>query len=251
MLYCAYMNTLFLILFSTFLISLISLIGAAVLAFNKKTIKNIVFYLVALSAGALIGAAFFHLLPEAIQEYPCDYIFTYALAGFLIFFFIEKILHWQHCHKTECKVHTFAYMNLFGEIVHNFIDGLIIATGFLVSIPLGITTSIAVALHEIPQEIGDFGVLVYGGFTKWRAIFLNFLAALTAIGGGIAGYFFFGKTDVAIAFLLPFAAGGFIYIAASDLFPELRKETEVKKSFFSFLIVILGIFIIYSLKFIH
>ncbi len=245
------MNTLSLILISTTFVSLISLIGVIVLAFNKKTMNNIVFYLVALSAGALIGAAFLHLLPEAIQEYPCENIFAYTLAGFILFFFIEKILHWHHCHKIDCKIHTFAYMNLLGEIVHNFIDGLIIATGFLVSIPLGITTTIAVALHEIPQEIGDFGVLVYGGFSKWRAIFLNFLAALTAISGGLVGYFFFGKTESYISFLLPFAAGGFIYIAASDLFPELRKENDTKKSFFSFIIVLLGILIIYLLKFIH
>lgn len=213
--------------------------------------ENIVFYLVALSAGALIAAAFLHLLPEAISEYHSQYTFPYALAGFTIFFFIEKILHWHHCHKTDCKVHTFVYMNLLGEIVHNFIDGLIIAAGFIVSIPLGITTTLAVILHEIPQEIGDFGVLVYGGFTKWRAVLLNFIVALTAISGGLVGYFFFGKTETAITFLLPFAAGGFIYIAASDLFPELRKETNTKKSFFSFIIVLLGILIIYSLKLIH
>jgi zinc and cadmium transporter len=141
-------------------------------------------------------------------------------------------------------------MNLFGDSVHNFIDGIIIAASFVVSIPLGITTVIAIALHEIPQEIGDFGVLIYAGFEKKKALLLNFIVAMIAVLGGIFGYYLSTYAQNSIEVLLPFAAGGFIYIAASDLLPELRKETNFKKSIFSFLMFIIGILIMYGVKFI-
>jgi zinc and cadmium transporter len=139
-------------------------------------------------------------------------------------------------------------MNLFGDAVHNFIDGLIIAASFVINIPLGIATSLAVALHEIPQEIGDFGVLVYGGFKKTKALFWNFLSALTAIFGGLFGYYLSSWITGTTAFLLPFAAGGFIYIAASDLIPEIKKETDIKKSLMAFGMFIVGIAIMFAVK---
>jgi len=237
------METLWLIILSTSLVSLIAFIGILTLAFKEKLLEKILLGLVSLSAGALIGGAFLHLIPEAVEL--SENIFIYVLVGFVLFFLIEKILHWRHCHKGHCEVHTFAYMNLVGDAVHNFIDGLIIAAGYLVDLRLGIITTIAVALHEIPQEMGDFGVLIYGGFKKVNALFLNFLTALTAILGGIIGYFFLG-TEASLTFLLPFAAGGFIYIAASDLIPELRKE---KKVVANFLIFVLGIVMMYGIKF--
>ena len=242
------MNTLVWILISTILISLIAFVGILTLLLKKKLFEKILMALVALSAGALMGGAFLHLIPEAVEQFETYNICFYVLVGFVLFFLIEKVLHWRHCHKGECEVHTFAYMNLFGESVHNFVDGLIIAASFVVDIKLGIVTTLAVALHEIPQELGDFGVLVYGGFKKAKALLLNFLVALTAIFGGIFGYFLSGYVQSSVMFLLPFAAGGFIYIAASDLVPEIRKETDLKKSSLVFGIFIVGILIMYSVK---
>jgi zinc and cadmium transporter len=190
------------------------------------------------------------LLPESVKISEGLDTFLFILFGFILFFLIEKVLHWRHCHKGECQIHTFTYMNLIGDSIHNFIDGLIIATSFVISHPLGMTTTLAIALHEIPQEIGDFGVLIYGGFEKRKALILNFLTALTAILGGVIGFFITTMVENVKLFILPFAAGGFIYIAATDLIPEIRKETSLKKSMVYFGIFILGIFIMYVVTFI-
>jgi zinc and cadmium transporter len=235
---------------STFIISLISFIGIFTLALKDKLLDKIVLLLVSLSAGALMGGAFLHLLPESIELSEGLDVFLFVLVGFALFFLIEKVLHWRHCHKGECQVHTFTYMNLIGDSIHNFIDGLIMATSFVISIPLGMTTTMAIALHEIPQEIGDFGVLIYGGFTKKKALILNFLTALTAVLGGLIGFFISNMVENVKLFILPFAAGGFLYIAASDLIPEIRKETSLKKSMIYFGIFILGIFIMCAVTFI-
>jgi zinc and cadmium transporter len=244
------MSTLFWILASTFVISVIAFIGILAFLIKEKLLEKILLILVSLSAGVLMAGAFLHLIPEAIERFATSDIFIYILVGFILFFFIEKILHWRHCHMERCEVHTFAYMNLFGDGAHNFIDGLIIAASFVADFNLGIVTTLAVALHEIPQELGDFGVLVYGGFGKIKALLLNFGTAVTAIIGGIVGFFLTSYTNFAIMFLIPFAAGGFIYIAASDLIPEIKKETNLKKSLVNFLIFIGGILIIYCIRFI-
>ena len=139
-------------------------------------------------------------------------------------------------------------MNLIGDSIHNFIDGLIISAGFVASIPLGFTTVIAIAAHEIPQEIGDFGVLIYGGFKKKKAIVLNFAVALTIVAGGIVGYFISKNVEQGVVFLLPFAAGGFIYIAATDLVPEIKKELDIKKSMATMLVFICGVLIMWLIK---
>jgi len=243
------MNTLLYILISTFVISLASLVGVLTLSLNAKRLENILLYFVSLSAGALIGGAFLHLIPESVERNSGVNIFILVLFGFTAFYFIEKLLHWRHCHKNKCEVHTFTKMNLIGDGIHNFIDGLIIAASFVADIRLGIITSLAVALHEIPQELGDFGVLVYGGYTKSKALLFNFITALTAVFGGLVGYFLSSYSDSALNFLLPFAAGGFIYIAASDLIPEMRKETGLKKSLINLLIFVVGILILYLVKF--
>ncbi len=219
---------------------MIAFIGVVTLSLKDKYLKNILMFLVSLSAGVLMGGAFLHLIPEAVEM--GEGIFSYVLLGFITFFFVEKILHWRHCHNGRCTVHSFAYMNIIGDGVHNFIDGLIIAASFVADINLGIATTLAVALHEIPQELGDFGVLVHGGFSKARALLLNFASAVTAVAGGVIGYFISGQISFTI-FLLPFAAGGFIYIAASDLIPEIRKETEIRKFLPVFSVFILGLLI--------
>lgn len=242
------METLLWILISTFFISLFAFIGIFTLALKQKFLNKIVLFLVSLSAGVLMGGAFLHLLPEAVELKEGLDVSIFLLIGFILFFLIEKILHWRHCHKGDCHVHTFTYMNLIGDSIHNFLDGLIMATSFVVSIPLGLTTTLAIALHEIPQEIGDFGVLIYGGIEKRKAIILNFLIALTAVLGGLVGYFLSHLIDDIKLFILPFAAGGFLYIAATDLIPEIRKETSLKKSMISFGVFLAGIIIMFVMK---
>lgn len=241
------MNTLVLILASNILISLIAFIGLITLYIKEQLFQKIMVVLVALSAGALMGGAFLHLIPEAIEGFETEPVFLSVLIGFAFFFLVEKVLHWHHCHEGECPVHTFAQMSLLGEAVHNFLDGLTIAAGFIASPSLGLATVLAVALHEIPQEIGDFGVLVYGGFGKSKALALNFAVALTAVLGGLLGFFLIGSVNL-VPFLLSFAAGGFIYVSSSDLIPEIKKETDLKKSIINFSVFILGLVLMYFLK---
>ncbi|OGF99970.1 hypothetical protein A2Y99_01440 [Candidatus Gottesmanbacteria bacterium RBG_13_37_7] len=240
--------TLIYILASTLIISFGALVGIFTLSLRQDTLSNILLSLVSLSAGALMGGAFIHLLPEAQEKTKDGNMFLIVLISFVLFFFIEKLLHWRHCHKGKCDVHTFGYMNLIGDSLHNFIDGLIIAATFLTDINLGVSTAFAVALHEIPQEIGDFGVLLYAGFGKRKALIANFLVALTTILGGIFGYFLSFQMKSFISYLLPFAAGGFIYIAASDLMPEIRKEESLKKSLISFGVFLIGVIIMFLVK---
>jgi zinc and cadmium transporter len=240
------METLIWIILATLIVSVISLIGIFTLSLKDKYLQKILLLLVSLSAGALMGGAFFHLIPEALEKSPATTVLGSVLAGFVLFLIIEKVLHWRHCHKDHCPIHTFAYMNLFGDAVHNFIDGLIIAASFLIDIKLGITTTFAVALHEIPQEIGDFGVLRHAGFSKLKALAYNLLTALTAVLGGILGYFLQSSTELVTLFLLPFAAGGFLYISASDLIPEIRKELNAKKSLLNLVVFLVGILIMYG-----
>lgn len=239
------MTTFLWILVSTFFISLFALVGIFTLALKEKLLERILLFLVSLSTGVLMGGAFLHLLPEAVEKFENGNIFIWVLLSFVIFFLIEKLLHWRHCHKGHCDVHTFGTINLLGDSIHNFIDGLIIAAAFSTNTSLGLITVLAVALHEIPQEIGDFGVLIYAGIKKQRALILNFLVATTVILGGILGFYLAKIFEPSIKFLLPFAAGGFIYISASDLLPEIRKETSLAKSLISFGIFLAGIILMY------
>jgi zinc and cadmium transporter len=232
----------------TFAIALIAFIGIFTLLLKEKLLNKILLILVSLSAGALMGGAFLHLIPEAVEKSQGTDIFLFVLVGFILFFVIEKVLHWRHCHKGKCDVHTFHYMNLVGDTIHNFIDGLILAASFVTSVELGLTTTIAIAAHEIPQEIGDFGVLIYGGFKKKKAIILNFIVALSIVIGGLIGYFISKSVGSAVTFLLPFAAGGFIYIAATDLIPEIKKELDFKKYMATLIVFIIGILIMWFVK---
>lgn len=233
---------------TTFTIALIAFVGVFALVMKEQLLNKILIILVSLSAGVLMGGAFIHLLPEAVEKAEGTDIFIVVLVGFVLFFIMEKVLHWRHCHNGKCNVHTFHFMNLIGDSIHNFIDGLIIAASFIVSTPLGITTTIAIAAHEIPQEIGDFAVLVYGGFDRKRAVILNFTVALTVVIGGIVGYFISKSIENTVLFLLPFAAGGFIYIAATDLIPEIKKEIDIRKSMLTMGVFIFGMLIMWLTK---
>lgn len=244
------MSVLAYILITSLLISSGSLVGILLLAARKKLTEKVLLCLISLSAGTLMGGAFLHLMPEALEQMSASRLFSLILASFILFFLIEKILHWRHCHKDVCEVHTFGYLNLIGDSVHNFIDGLIIAATFLIDIRLGLATTLAIAFHEIPQEIGDFGVLLYAGFKKSKALILNFLVALTIVAGAIVGYFLSFSLENLTIYLLPLAAGGFLYIATSDLIPEIRKEQNLRKSLLSFAYFLIGILIMYLAKFI-
>lgn len=241
--------TLLYIILATSTISLLSLVGVLVLTIKKHALDNMLVALVGLSTGTLLGGAFFHLLPEASENLDVDTMYLLVVLSFMLFFMVERVFHWRHCHEGVCEEHAFGYLNLVGDAIHNFIDGIIIAGAFIVSIPLGITTSLALAFHEIPQEISDFGVLLYSGISRKKALFYNFLVAATAVIGGIVGYLMSENAQNLVNYMLPIAAGGFIYIATSDLIPELRKETDKKRSTTAVLLFIAGLILMYSLKF--
>ena len=233
-------------LLATLIISLLSLIGMVTLSLSNKILGKIVILLLSLSAGTLLGGAFFHLLPEAIHELGADLALQVSLGSFLLFFLVEKILHWRHCHKPGCKIHSFGFMNLIGDAIHNFIDGLVIAGAFAIDLRLGLITTLSIGLHELPQEIGDFGVLIHAGFSKARALFFNFMSASTVILGAVVGYYLSHAVAPVSALLLALAAGGFLYIAASDLLPELRQEKSLRKVMASFFVLLVGISLMYS-----
>ncbi len=239
---------------SVILISLISFIGVFALLIKIKKLNKILLYLISFAAGALLGDVFIHLIPELIEKDNFNLSTSlYILSGIGIFFVLEKFIHWQHCHRdiTEKNhVHPFAYTNLIGDALHNLIDGIIIAGSYISSTTLGIATTIAVLLHEIPQEIGDFGILLHGGFSKTKALFINFLTAITAIAGALMTFLLVNVVDKTELILIPITIGGFIYIAGSDLIPELHKETNLKKSFMQFISLILGVLIMFALLFI-
>ena len=238
---------------SAFIVSLAALVGIFSFGVKVQKLRKILIYLVSFSAGALLGDAFIHLLPEAVEEFGefTPLLSLSVLFGLLVFFILEKIVCWQHCHMpiTKEHVHPFAYMNLFGDALHNFIDGLIVAGSYLINIPAGIATTIAVIVHEIPQEIGDFGVLLHGGYSKGKALLLNLGTALIAVLGVVVALLLGSIGGVEIV-LTGIAAGGFIYIAGSDLIPELHKEVAINKSLIQLLAFILGILVMVALIFI-
>ncbi len=234
------MNDLVVILASVMSISLIAFIGVLFVGLNEKILKRLLMAMVSFASGTLLGGALIHLLPEAVEMDHTITPFHYAILGVVVFFAMEKFLYWRHCHEGECPVHMFVYLNLFGDGLHNFIDGMIIAATYLISLDLGFATTLAVGFHEIPQEIGDFGVLIYGGFSKRKALAYNFVSAVTAILGALATYFL-AYLQTIENLLVPFAAGGFIYIAAADLIPELHKRFRVRDSVVQLVAIMLGI----------
>ena len=239
-------------LVSVFLVSLVSLVGVFFLALRKEKLQNIQLLLVGLATGGLLGGAFFHLLPESFEsfDHPEEASLILAL-GFMLFFILERFLHWHHNHTTGLSENTgikpFGTINLVADMFHNFLDGLLIAAAFSYSTSIGIATTITVLLHELPQEIGDFGVLIHAGYSRKKALLFNFLSACTAFIGAIL-ILSTGKSAEGIStWILPLAAGGFIYLAAADLIPELHAEKKVKRSIQQFIALLLGMFFLYLL----
>ena len=234
------------IILATFINGLVALLGVFTLGLKKESLEKVILGLVAFSAGALLSGGLFHLASKSLQNLTSNMTFGILIGGFTLFFVMEKFLHWHHCHEQEddCP-HPFTYLILIGDGLHNFIDGLVIAASFLVNASFGAITTILIIGHEIPQELGDFGVLLHGGMKKKKALFYNFISQLTAVVGGIIGFFIGSQFT---QYLIPLAAGGFVYIAASDLIPEIRKENKIKDIVISFLLFFVGIGFMLALK---
>ncbi len=242
-------NQVFLAILSVIAISLVSLVGILTLLIRKQKIHDAVMYIVAFSAGAMLGDVFIHLLPELAEEAGFSTIISlYILVGIVATFILEKAIHWHHGHTHDKKKlpHPVTMITLVGDGAHNFIDGVAVAASYLVSVELGIATTIAVVLHEIPQEIGNFAVLVHGGFGIRKALFFNFLSALTAIAGAVVTLSISATAGV-VTFLTAATAGNFIYIAAVDLIPEIHKESGTRQSFLQIMTFIAGIAVMYAL----
>jgi zinc and cadmium transporter len=241
------MNSLLLAILASIVISLISMIGVVLFKVRKKLLKEELISLVGLATGALLGDAVLHLIPEAFDSGKEASLGLWIIGGMLIFFCLEKFLKWRHCHNIDChQEKQLAWMSLATDSIHNFIDGLIIGGSFLSSIPLGISTSLAIVLHEIPQEIGDLAILIHGGFSIKKASLMNLMTAFFNLAGVLV-IWTIGR-DFDRSYLLALTAGGFIYLAASDLIPELhRHESRLKQSLWQLITVILGVVIMYLL----
>jgi zinc and cadmium transporter len=245
------MSTFWIVILSSVVMSLLALVGLFTLILKEKTLKKIILPLVAFSAGALLGGAFLHMIPESIGKFKTNQeVFILVLIGFAIFFLLEQFIHWHHCHRLPSEhKQPVTYLILIADAIHNFIGGLAIASAFIIDLRIGVVTWIAAAAHEIPQELGDFGILIHGGWSKKKALIFNFISASTIILGALLAYFL--SNHINIAFLIPLAAGNFIYIACSDLIPEIKHGCSVKNNIIHFIFFILGILLIYLVSFIH
>lgn len=238
-------------LVSVALISLISLVGIFTLVIKTEALKKLIFVMVSFAVGGLLGDAFIHLIPESVETFGnASLVSLLVLAGIIAFFILEKFILWRHCHvpTSEDHPHPVVFMNLIGDAVHNMFDGMAVAASYLISFPVGIATTIAVVLHEIPQEIGDFGILVHGGISPWRALALNLVSALFAIAGAMIALMIGPGSKEFLAALLPVTAGGFIYMAGSDLIPSLHGEKDFPKAWLQLVYILLGIAVMYTLR---
>ena len=236
------------------MVSIVSLVGILGLSLKEELLRKYIFIFISLAIGALLGDSFIHLIPEALEEAANPgTVSLLIILGVLAFFVLEKFLHWHHHgeDKDEAHVMPVGKLVLVSDGVHNFIDGIIIASSFMISVPIGMATTIAVILHEIPQEIGDFAVLVHSGFDKKRALWLNFISALCAILGAAIVFLLGGFAESVSLWFLPIAAGGFIYIAIADLIPELHKTKSAGASFLQILTIIFGVLAMLALTFLE
>jgi zinc and cadmium transporter len=216
--------------------------AALLLLFPEGTRRTLLPSLLSYATGTLLGAAFLGMIPHALQQATSIAISTTVLAGIVLFFVLEKVVIWRHCHDTECEVHSSAGpLILVGDAFHNFVDGFVIAAAFLASIPLGIAASLAVIAHEIPQEVGDFAILLENGYSRMRALILNSLSSLATLPGAVIAYFFLGAVREAVPFILSLSAASFIYIAVADLVPSLHRQIGLKAALIQFVLILVGI----------
>lgn len=235
------------IILATFIISLISLVGLLV---THRQIKRLLHYFISFAAGTLIAASFFDLIPHALHELEekthIHESLVFIVCGIVLFFLIERFIHWHHCDKQKCSDKPAGILILTGDFVHNFLDGVLIAGAFMLNVVTGIVTAITVAIHEIPQEFGDFAVLIHSGFTKGKALLLNFVSALSAVIGGVLGFFMFGRIESLTAFAVLITAGGFLYVALSDIVPSMHRHLRNRRTIFiETIIFVLTIVVLY------
>ena len=237
---------------------LLSVLAAALFLVLKESLRNHLPHLVSFATGALLGAAFLGLLPHAmaaVSSQDTHVIPMAVLLGLLGFFLLEKLVLWRHCHEDHCEVHapdskarrnSAGTLILIGDGLHNFLDGILIAGAFLTDIHLGVVTSLAVAAHEIPQEVGDFAVLLHSGFSRGRAFFYNVLSSLTTVIGGILAFVALQDLEQILPYILAVAASSFIYIAVADLIPTLHQRVTGKEAFQQIILIGIGILLIYA-----
>lgn len=219
-----------------------SLLGAALLLVApERTRRALVPLLVSYATGTLMGAALLGMLPASLHALPAGIVTRTVLGGLVLFFLLEKVVLWRHCHSEECRVHPrTAPLILIGDAFHNFVDGVAIAAAFAVSVPLGVSTTVAVVAHEVPQEIGDTAILLDGGMSPSRAFGLNLLSSLATLPGALVGYLFAGA-GAAVPYILALAGASFLYIATADLVPGLHREPGVRQSLAQVALLALGV----------
>lgn len=238
------MSTLAWIVVAGSAMSALALVGVVTVVLPRATLERILLPLVAVAAGSLLGGAAFHMLPEAVRALGDDLaLWVWFVAGFVVFFLLEQLLHWHHCHRAAHDAHRpLGLLVLLADGLHNLIGGLAVGGAFVVDVRVGVVTWLAAAAHEVPQELGDFGVLVHSGWSRRSALAWNFVSALTFLVGALIAYFVSGRVEV--AYLLPFAAGNFVYIAAADLVPELASEATTRSKVETTLALVAGLAIL-------
>ena len=240
------------IVFAVLGVSLISLTGAVFFWVSQKLVTKVVPWLVAFAAGTLLAAAWFDLIPESLTVLG-EKAFIWVVAGILLFLLFEQVLHWHHEHRHECgecekqPKKVIGYSVLLGDGLHNFLDGVLITSAFMANFSLGVTTTLAVLFHEIPQELGDFGVLLHSGFSRSRALIFNFISALTAVVGALVAYWALQRVEQLVPYAVAIGAGGFLYIALADLFAELKGGKNLGMRLAQLIVLIGGIILIHWL----
>jgi zinc and cadmium transporter len=218
------------------------LLAGAYLLFPERIRQNIIPCLISYATGTLLGAAFLGLLQHALENAPAASILSTVLVGILAFFLLEKIVIWRHCHNEECEKHaTAGPLLLIGDSLHNFIDGITIAAAFIASIPIGMTTALAVFAHEFPQEVGDFAILLECGYSRKRALAYNILSSLSTLPGAVLAYYFLMEVQEITANIMALSAASFIYIAIADLIPSLHRQSDLKHGINQFVFIMAGI----------
>ena len=220
-----------------------ALAGAALfLLFPEGIRKDLVPCLISYATGTLLGAAFLGMIPASLKLAPAFAVTSAVLTGIVLFFVLEKLVLWRHCHDSACEVHSRAGpLIIIGDAFHNFVDGVVITAAFLTSIPLGVAASLAVLMHEVPQEVGDFAILLDNGYTRKKALVLNTLSAATTLPGALLSYFWLAETREAVPYILAVSAASFIYIAAADLIPGLHRQVSAADSLRQFVLLVAGI----------
>ena len=235
------MLLLWIILFS--LLGSVGAIGAAAffLTFQDEKQKALIPCLISYASGTLLTAALLGLIPHALEYALAFQVLSTVLIGIILFFLLEKLLIWRHCHDPECNTHgVVGPILLIGDAFHNLIDGVVIAAGFLSSVPIGITMSLSIIAHEIPQEVGDLAILLHSGYSKKKALLLNILSSLSTIPGAIIAYYALGSLQTAIPYAMAISAASFLYISLADLTPELHSHLNLKSTIQQFILILAG-----------